>query len=37
MHAVAAVPRFQRRGYAKATLTALLDHLERDSLTLYEL
>ncbi|MFD4479497.1 GNAT family N-acetyltransferase [Streptomyces sp. NPDC058471] len=37
IHAVATEPAFQRRGYAKATLAALLDHLERDGVTLYEL
>lgn len=37
IHAVATEPAFQQRGYAKATLAALLDHLERDGVTLYEL
>ncbi|MFF1418007.1 GNAT family N-acetyltransferase [Streptomyces sp. NPDC058280] len=37
IHAVATDLHFQRRGYAKATLTALLDHLERDGVTLFEL
>jgi GNAT superfamily N-acetyltransferase len=36
-HAVATEPAYQRRGYAKAALTTLLDHLERDGVTLYEL
>ncbi|MFM9540148.1 GNAT family N-acetyltransferase [Streptomyces turgidiscabies] len=37
IQAVATVPGFRRRGYAKAALTALLAHLEGDGVTLYEL
>ncbi|KUJ43314.1 hypothetical protein ACZ90_67395 [Streptomyces albus subsp. albus] len=37
IHAVATAPAYQRRGYAKAALGALLDHLEKDGVTLYEL
>ncbi|WP_329315616.1 GNAT family N-acetyltransferase [Streptomyces sp. NBC_01278] len=37
IHAVATDPAHRRHGYAKAALTALLDHLERDGVTLYEL
>ncbi|CAL9361337.1 hypothetical protein SUDANB105_00672 [Streptomyces sp. enrichment culture] len=37
IHAVATEPAYQRRGYAKAALTALLEHLEQDGATLYEL
>ncbi|MFI5642018.1 GNAT family N-acetyltransferase [Streptomyces goshikiensis] len=33
----ATAPAHRRRGYAKATLAALLDHLEKDGVTLYEL
>ncbi|MBW5480799.1 GNAT family N-acetyltransferase [Streptomyces bambusae] len=37
IQAVATDPAHRRRGYAKAALAALLDHLERDGVTLYEL
>ncbi|WP_327359968.1 GNAT family N-acetyltransferase [Streptomyces sp. NBC_01296] len=37
IHAVATDPDHRRRGHAKAALTALLDHLEADGVTLYEL
>ncbi|WP_189967180.1 GNAT family N-acetyltransferase [Streptomyces violascens] len=37
IHAVATVPAYQRRGYAKAALTMLLEHLEGEGVTLYEL
>ncbi|MER6367262.1 GNAT family N-acetyltransferase [Streptomyces mirabilis] len=37
IQAVATVPGYRRRGYAKAALTALLAHLEGDGVTLYEL
>ncbi|MGW2832656.1 GNAT family N-acetyltransferase [Streptomyces sp. NPDC001286] len=37
IQAVATVPGYRRRGYAKASLTALLAHLEGDGVTLYEL
>ncbi|MGE7384180.1 GNAT family N-acetyltransferase [Streptomyces sp. NPDC004126] len=37
IHAVATDPAHRRRGYAKAALAALLDHLEDDGVTLYEL
>ncbi|WP_443053297.1 GNAT family N-acetyltransferase [Streptomyces sp. NBC_00273] len=37
MHAVATDPAHRRNGYAKAALTALLNHLEGDGVTLYEL
>ncbi|WP_427164847.1 NUDIX hydrolase [Streptomyces sp. C1-1] len=37
IQAVATVPNCRRRGYAKAALTALLAHLEREGVTLYEL
>ncbi|MEU4360230.1 GNAT family N-acetyltransferase [Streptomyces virginiae] len=37
IHAVATDPTHRRHGYAKAALAALLDHLERDGVTLYEL
>ncbi|MFJ4322782.1 GNAT family N-acetyltransferase [Streptomyces tricolor] len=37
IHAVATEPTCRRRGYARAALTALMDHLEQDGVTLYEL
>ncbi|MFE2165632.1 GNAT family N-acetyltransferase [Streptomyces sp. NPDC059447] len=37
IHAVATDPTHRHRGYAKAALAALLDHLEHDGVTLYEL
>ncbi|MFE9469298.1 GNAT family N-acetyltransferase [Streptomyces virginiae] len=37
IHAVATEPAHQRRGYARTALAALLAHLERDGVTLYEL
>ncbi|MEU4356237.1 GNAT family N-acetyltransferase [Streptomyces virginiae] len=37
IHAVATDPAHRRNGYAKAALAKLLDHLERDGVTLYEL
>ncbi|MFK0017174.1 GNAT family N-acetyltransferase [Streptomyces sp. NPDC091027] len=37
IHAVATDPAHRRHGYAKAALASLLDHLERDGVTLYEL
>lgn len=37
IHAVATDPAYRRRGYAKAALSALLDHLEQEGVTLYEL
>ncbi|MEV5340149.1 GNAT family N-acetyltransferase [Streptomyces sp. NPDC052676] len=37
VQAVATEPAYRRRGYARAALTALLGHLERDGATLYEL
>ncbi|WP_328971574.1 GNAT family N-acetyltransferase [Streptomyces goshikiensis] len=37
IQAVATDPDHRRRGYAKAALTALLDHLEADGVTLYDL
>ncbi|MFE7804491.1 GNAT family N-acetyltransferase [Streptomyces sp. NPDC057430] len=37
IHAVATDPAHRRRGYAKAALAALLDHLEHAGVTLYEL
>ncbi|MFF5488679.1 GNAT family N-acetyltransferase [Streptomyces virginiae] len=37
IHAVATDPEYRRRGYAKAALAALLDHLEAEGVTLYEL
>ncbi|MDV5143435.1 GNAT family N-acetyltransferase [Streptomyces sp. SBC-4] len=37
IHAVATDPSYRRRGHARAVLTALLAHLERDGVTLYEL
>lgn len=37
IHAVATVPSYRRRGHARAVLAALLEHLERDGVTLYEL
>ena len=37
IHAVATDPAHRRRGHAKTALAALLDHLERDGVTLYEL
>ncbi|MFE1875601.1 GNAT family N-acetyltransferase [Streptomyces sp. NPDC059496] len=37
IHAVATDPVHRRCGYAKAALAALLNHLERDGVTLYEL
>ncbi|MFF3013745.1 GNAT family N-acetyltransferase [Streptomyces sp. NPDC057939] len=37
IHAVATDPDHRRRGHARAALAALLDHLERDGVTLYEL
>ncbi|MFE9846573.1 GNAT family N-acetyltransferase [Streptomyces goshikiensis] len=37
IHAVATDPAHRRRGYARAALAALLDHLEEDGVTLYEL
>ncbi|MFG2483390.1 GNAT family N-acetyltransferase [Streptomyces virginiae] len=36
IHAVATDPAHRRHGYAKAALAALLDHLELDGVTLYE-
>ncbi|MFJ7589539.1 GNAT family N-acetyltransferase [Streptomyces sp. NPDC097617] len=36
-HAVAAETVHRRRGHARAALAALLDHLEQDGVTLYEL
>ncbi|MFF4448236.1 GNAT family N-acetyltransferase [Streptomyces sp. NPDC001502] len=37
IHAVATDPAHRRRGHAKAALSALLDQLEREGVTLYEL
>jgi GNAT superfamily N-acetyltransferase len=37
IHTVATDPAFQRRGYAKAALNALLAHLEQEGVTLFEL
>lgn len=37
IHTVATDPAHRRRGYARAALAALLDHLERDGVTLYDL
>ncbi|WP_374777090.1 GNAT family N-acetyltransferase [Streptomyces sp. NBC_01310] len=37
IHAVATDPNHRRRGHAKAALTALLDQLEAEGVTLYEL
>ncbi|WFB11358.1 GNAT family N-acetyltransferase [Streptomyces sp. LX-29] len=37
IHAVATAPAYRRRGFARAALMALLDHLEADGVTLYEL
>ncbi|MGW7312262.1 GNAT family N-acetyltransferase [Streptomyces sp. NPDC054865] len=37
IHAVATEPTHRRRGHARAALASLLDHLERDGVTLYEL
>ncbi|MEV0415856.1 GNAT family N-acetyltransferase [Streptomyces sp. NPDC050448] len=37
IHAVATEPAHRRHGYARAALAALLAHLERDGVTLYEL
>ncbi|MFE9468647.1 GNAT family N-acetyltransferase [Streptomyces virginiae] len=37
IYAVATDPAHRRNGYAKAALAKLLDHLERDGATLYEL
>ncbi|MEU9035046.1 GNAT family N-acetyltransferase [Streptomyces sp. NPDC048352] len=37
IHTVATDPAHRRRGHARAALAALLDHLERDGVTLYEL
>ncbi|MCE0444822.1 GNAT family N-acetyltransferase [Streptomyces tricolor] len=36
IHAVAAEPSYRRRGYAKAALATLLEHLEQHSVTRYE-
>ncbi|MGX1135473.1 GNAT superfamily N-acetyltransferase [Streptomyces glaucescens] len=37
IHSVATEPAYRRRGYARAAVAALLDHLEREGVTLYEL
>ncbi|WP_329020582.1 bifunctional GNAT family N-acetyltransferase/NUDIX hydrolase [Streptomyces sp. NBC_01601] len=37
IHAVATHPGVRRRGYARAVLSALLDHLQRQGVTLFEL
>ncbi|MFF0433877.1 GNAT family N-acetyltransferase [Streptomyces sp. NPDC004327] len=37
IHLVATHPDFRRRGLARATVSALLDHLTRDGVTLFEL
>ena len=37
IHAVATEPAHRRRGHARAVLAALLEHLEREEVTLFEL
>ncbi|MFI9210300.1 GNAT family N-acetyltransferase [Streptomyces sp. NPDC053253] len=37
VHVVATEPAYRRRGYARAAVSALLDHLQRDGVTLFEL
>ncbi|MGW1174808.1 GNAT family N-acetyltransferase [Kitasatospora sp. NPDC002543] len=37
IHAVATVPDFRHRGYAKATVQAVVDHLSEQGCTLFEL
>ncbi|MFF9340631.1 MULTISPECIES: GNAT family N-acetyltransferase [unclassified Streptomyces] len=37
IHVVATEPGFRRRGYARATVSALLDHVRREGATLFEL
>ncbi|MFB7584155.1 GNAT family N-acetyltransferase [Streptomyces hydrogenans] len=37
IHVVATEPGYRRRGYARATVSALLDRLEREGATLFEL
>lgn len=37
IHVVATEPAYRRRGYARAVVSELLDHLERDGVTLFEL
>ncbi|CAL9335698.1 hypothetical protein SUDANB105_00165 [Streptomyces sp. enrichment culture] len=37
IHSVATEPAYRRRGYARTAVAALLDHLEQEGVTLYEL